>query len=111
MDWFIPTWGYWLAIDGTADPWHWMDGPAAPVSRLDLWLIHLTYDFATAESTCTRCGSALGRGIRVVPSSTDDPPGWTVSVETRCSGWRRHRHVATVDGSPDDLVLGPLHLV
>src|SRR5690349_21773160 len=72
-------------------------GQRRELTALDLWLIRLAYDVVMAESAFARCGAPLGRRIRVVPWAADHPPGWTVSIVTRCGGWRRHRHVATVD--------------
>src|SRR2546421_9080651 len=85
-------------------------GERRELTALDLWLIRLAYEVVAAESTCARCGAPLGRKVHVVPWAVDHPPSWTVSIVTRCSGWRRHRHVATVDDGSDALLLGPLRV-
>lgn len=119
MDWMLSPWMHWMDLGASPDPvrrGHGEAGTTAPVgpgqhrelTALDLWLIHLAYEVVAAESACARCGAPLGRKIRVVPWATDRPPSWTVSIVTRCSGWRRHRHVAAVDDGSNALLLGPL---
>jgi hypothetical protein len=116
MDWFTPTW-MWLALGGPPAPSSWSRdeagstaranvGPHPTPSALDLALIQLTYKVVAASTTCNRCGAPLGRGLRVVPSAAD-LRSWTVSIVTRCGGWRRHRHLALVEEASRDLVLGP----
>jgi hypothetical protein len=84
-------------------------GPGEPTA-IDLWLIQLTYAFVAAGSRCSRCDAPLGRDLRVVPSPVGPAPSrWHVSVVTRCTGWRRHRHTAHVARPSKDLLLGALH--
>lgn len=117
MDWLLQNWAYWFALSPA--PWVFGDDEAVPVSStivgphpeltvVDLWLIELTYEVVAAESHCTRCGAPLGRGLRVT-RSTAEHSQWTVSIATRCGGWRRHRHVAIVGEASNDLALGPFH--
>jgi hypothetical protein len=118
MGWRVASWTYWLACFGVPALESWADGKPpssipygqrAETNALDLWLVHLVYEFVAAESKCLRCGAALGRRVRVVRSAATHSPVWTVSVVARCGGWRRHRHVATVGDGSDGLMLGPLH--
>jgi len=107
----------WLAVGWT---WFWMPGNLAgwdvagfsPVSgsrldlpELDLRLIQVTYEFVAALSTCGRCQAPLRRQISVTGSAGGISS--TASVVTKCGGWRRHRHVATVTESANHLALGP----
>jgi hypothetical protein len=117
MDWLPAGWTYWLALGGSPTPSGWGHdetqpaspttfGPLPDLTAVNLWLIQLTYQFVAAESHCSRCGDTLGRGLRVIPSAAEQSP-WTVSIITRCHGWRRHRHLATVVEVSNDLMLGP----
>jgi len=81
-------------------------GARAEPTADDLSLIRLMYEIVAAESRCGRCGAPLGRRLRCVLSSADRAPSWRVSVVTRCSGWRRHRHVADVAEASRDLSFG-----
>jgi hypothetical protein len=122
MDWILSPWLHWMDLGpaptlsrrchdeageageaGAADP-----GQRRELTALDLWLIRLAYEVVAAESACARCGAPLGRRIRLVAWAVDHPAAWTVSIVTRCSGWRRHRHVARVDDGTKALLLGPL---
>ncbi len=115
MDWFLSPWMHWLDLGPSpalSRRGHDETDAAGPERRreptaLDLWLVRLAYEVAAAESACARCGAPLDRRICVV---ADHPPAWTVSIVTRCGGWRRHRHVATVEDGSDALLLGPLTL-
>ncbi len=77
----------------------------------DLWLLDGIYQFVAAETGCSRCGSPLGRRLRV-----DCWPTllrtlrWRVLVRTRCRGRRRHAHVARVGQCSNGLVLSPFRL-
>jgi hypothetical protein len=110
MDWLMVGWVYWSALGCSPAPWGWCEDEPVPASgaitAADLWLIELAYEVVAAESRCTRCGAPLGRGLRVMPWAAGQSP-WTVSMVTSCGGWRRHRHVATVGETSNDLVLGP----
>ena len=86
-------------------------GGCAEPTALDMWLVQVAYEVVAAESRCAKCGSPLGRGLLLAPSSEVHPLfRWRVSIATRCSGWRRHRHVANVVKASNDLLLGSLHL-
>jgi len=103
--WYWSGWVYWAALGCEPVP-RTGSGSVPDLTAIDLWMIELTYGFVAAESRCTRCGTPLGRGLRVTPSVTTHSP-WIVSILTRCRGWRRHRHVATVVEASNDLALGP----
>jgi len=81
----------------------------APATLLGLWLIELIYTVVAEGSSCKKCGADLRRRITVIPSSWRDS-SWRATVAIRCSGWRRHRHLAEVAAGSKDLVLGPFHL-
>jgi hypothetical protein len=112
MDWLPAAWMYWLAIGGSPSPWDGAHNEAAPASctAVDLWLVESTYRFIAAHAHCVRCGDPLGRGLRVVIRPDAEHAPCTGSIVTRCRGWRRHRHVATVVGVRNDLVLGPFRV-
>jgi hypothetical protein len=121
MEWLMPGWVYWLAVGTGPAPPIWAHDEVTPTARtdgerrreltvLDLALIQLVYGVVAAESTCSRCGAPLGSALRVMHSALDNTP-WTVSIVARCSGWRRHRHIAVVDETANDLVLGPFSAV
>ncbi len=82
-------------------------GADQPTST-DLWLLGVVYEFVAAETSCSKCGSPLGRRLRV-----DYWPTllralqWRVAVRTRCRGLRRHTHVAPVGRCSNGLVLSP----
>ena len=116
MSWLVSQWAHWLAVGGGPISWSWAHETWVPdpcagteqgsdLTDLDLWLLHGIYAVIAAESNCERCGAPLGRGLRVAPSL----PSLPVSVVTRCTGWRRHRHIAEVHEESHDLLLGPLH--
>ncbi len=117
MDWFL--WEFGAALSGLSatssgsceeNMWAVLGGCAEPTA-LDMWLVQVAYEVVAAESRCAKCGSPLGRGLLLAPSSEVHPLfRWRVSIATRCSGWRRHRHVANVVKASNDLLLGSLHL-
>jgi hypothetical protein len=80
----------------------------ALVTDLDVELLEVLYGVVALGTRCSACGAPLRRRVRIVPSA-DRRSGarWPASVVTRCRGWRRHRHIAAVDGF-DHLELGPL---
>jgi hypothetical protein len=65
-------------------------------SRLDTWLIGLTYRAIAAESRCERCGGHLGRQLRVVASPGDTDGMSYILVVGKCRGRKRHLNVASV---------------
>ena len=73
-------------------------------------LIELIYLVVANELECAECGHLLGRGLRVRDTAIGPPPSWPVKVDTRCWGWRRHRHAAEVTRPSKDLMLGDLEL-
>jgi hypothetical protein len=82
-------------------------GPQEP-SALDASLLQIVYESIAAETTCSRCRARLGRRLRVeVWPTLLGSALWRVAVRTRCRGWRRHRHTASVGRESNDLVLGP----
>jgi hypothetical protein len=106
MEWLLATM-YWTALGGdhtSQDPRCAMitTGP----TDLDLRLIRLTYEVAAAESRCAKCGTPIGRRLRLTTQYGGQPPTWTVIVATRCRGWRRHRHTAVVTEASNSLRLG-----
>jgi hypothetical protein len=77
----------------------------------DLWLLGIVYEFAAAETSCSRCGSPLRRRLRVDYWPTIlRALQWRVAVRTRCHGRRHHAHVATVGRGSNGLVLSPFRL-
>ena len=81
-------------------------GPDEP-SAIDLSLIRIVYGVVAAGTRCSKCGSPLGRRLRVITWPTlFGPARWRVSVSTKCSGRWRHLHTATVGRCPTDLALG-----
>jgi hypothetical protein len=75
-------------------------------SDLDLWLVQQAYEVIAHASQCQACGARLGRSLRVSPVASPHPAmHGRLSVATRCTGWKRHRHHAdAVVGA--DLVFG-----
>jgi hypothetical protein len=110
MDW-LPVTMYWTAFGLYPVPYPPRAAPAPSVSPadLDLRLIRAAYEVTAAESGCTRCGSSLGRRIRLVPHT--GPAAWRVSVSVRCRGPWRHRHLAVAAEDAGHLELGPLRSV
>jgi hypothetical protein len=82
-------------------------GQTLQPTAVDMWLVQLTYQIVAAESCCQVCSAPLGRRVRVLPLSAGDPPSWRLSVVTKCKGWKRHGHIATVTEKSSDIVLGP----
>lgn len=78
-----------------------------PPTAVDVWLVQLVYEVMAAESRCAMCGAPLGRRLRIVPSPDGQSPSWCLLAATRCRGWRRHRHLATVAEASMDISLGP----
>ena len=64
---------------------------------VDLGLLGLYYGTVAARLSCGRCGARLRRAVRVAPALRDPTIG-AIAVTTRCRGWWRHRHRATVTG-------------
>lgn len=86
----------WPAVWGIEEP-----------TAADLWLVDVVYGTIAPCATCSACGAALGRRLRVTAWPTlRGRLLWRVSVRTRCWGWRRHAHVANVTRSFGDVVLG-----
>jgi hypothetical protein len=85
-------------------------GEHAELSPVEVWVLRLSYQDLAARLNCERCGSRLGRELRLLLPSATYPPSVRMLAMTRCSGWRRHRHVAVVTESSEDLLLGPLRL-
>ncbi|GAA1578540.1 hypothetical protein GCM10009789_35070 [Kribbella sancticallisti] len=79
-----------------------------PPTELDLVVIRLSYEVAAEVSTCGRCGAPLGAGLHVLTQYDGRRRDWRISVATRCHGWRRHRHLAVVRETSNELRLGPL---
>lgn len=78
-----------------------------PPSADDEWLIQVVYETIATRAECAKCGAALGRGLRLISMPALYPtPRWRVSVVTRCRGWRRHSHSATVARPSMDIALG-----
>jgi hypothetical protein len=75
-------------------------------SAIELWLVRLAYEDMAAELGCKKCKAHLGRELHFVPPGDFDPPWWRLMVVTRCSGWRRHRHVAGVTEAAKNLLFG-----
>jgi hypothetical protein len=107
MGWF--PWFYGTPLDLPFFPSTTLDGRPTP-TELDVALIELIYLVIADEQRCTECGHRLGRGLRARNASDRAPSRWSVLVDTRCWGWRRHPHVATVTQPANDLVLGHLEL-
>ena len=75
---------------------------------VDLELLRLYYGTVAARLACTRCGARLGRAVLVKPAAGYVTIG-AISATTRCRGWRRHFHRATVTGrAADRLEFGDL---
>ena len=90
--------------DAPADRTWW--GPDEP-SAIDLSLIRIVYEVIAADTRCAKCGSPLGRRLRVTTWPTlRGPVRWRVAVRTRCTGTWRHVHEATVGHCPTALALG-----
>jgi hypothetical protein len=119
MDWWcaFPS-SFEAALNGSLAPWAREIEAAgfvpdeatrrALVSDLDVALLEVLYGAIAGSTRCSACGAPLRPDVRVVPGvDARVGPRWPAAVVTRCRGWRRHRHVATVDG-PRDLELGPL---
>jgi hypothetical protein len=120
MDWLLWPWGIQSSLRWEGEPPSWAHNENEPRSPgalprgakptpLDMWLIELTYTVVAGESWCVKCGADLGRRISVRRSSCRDS-SWQTTVAIRCSGWKRHRHLAEVVEGSNGLSLGPLHL-
>ena len=96
--WPIPGWWNSLTFYGSARP-----------SAVDLTLIKLVYEFMAADVPCSKCAASLGRKVELTPDTSGAVESWSITVITRCSGWRRHQHTATVSESHQELILGPFH--
>jgi len=83
------------------------DRPAP--TALDVSVVEVLAAAVAAESTCWTCGAPLDPRVRVTPWRAPYPPvGWRLSVRTKCTGWRRHRHQAQAERQSGDLVFGLL---
>jgi hypothetical protein len=119
MEWLFAPWEFMSALGGPAGcPYQGYDeerrttststGGRAELSAVEMWVLRLSYEALAAQSNCGRCGSRLGRKLRSLWPSDAYPHSVRMLAMTRCSGWRRHLHVAAVTESSDDLLLGPL---
>jgi len=107
MDWFQWCFGSSLYVPFT--PVAVPDGKPLP-TYLEVQLIELIYQVVANEQDCSKCGHLLGRALRARRTSAVPPACWPVTVDTRCWGWRRHRHTAQVTRPSKDLMLGVLQL-
>jgi len=80
-------------------------GCAQPTA-VDLAVIRILYEFMASETTCSRCRSPLRPAVLLIPDPYAIPTSWSISVTTRCAGWRRHLHTATAFEANQDLLLG-----
>ena len=119
-------------MDRLCLPWHFATGLGMPIpskgnhddrgpngrpglrgfarpSPVDVCLIQLTYEILAAETSCARCGAALGRGLRAVPPDVFYLQAWRLLPVTKCTGWRRHAYVAAARESSKDPLFGPFH--
>ena len=121
MEWLFAPWELMSALGGPSGcPYQGYDeerlrtstsmGGRAELSAVEMWVLRLSYEALAAQSNCGRCGSRLGRKLRSLWPSDAYPRSVRMLAMTRCSGWRRHRHVAVVTESSEDLLLGPLRL-
>jgi hypothetical protein len=85
-------------------------GGRAELNAVEVWVLRLGYKDLAARLNCGKCGSRLGRELRILWPSDAYPPSVRMLAMTRCSGWRRHRQVAVVTESSEDLLLGPFRL-
>lgn len=107
MDWF-----QWYVTPPTHVPFTSAtayDGTPPPTD-LDLELVEVIYAVIAGETTCSTCGRPLGRALRARYATAWSSQSWSITVATRCEGWRRHAHVALVTRPSRDLLLGDLEL-
>ncbi len=84
------------------------DSRASTTAYVDHELLRLYYGMVADRLSCSRCSARLRRPVLITPAPGDMTIG-VVAVTTRCRGWWRHRHRATVTGrAADDLQLGEL---
>ena len=107
MDWL--QWYFGPSLQAPFTAMTTLNGKPLPTD-LDVQLIELIYLVVANELECAECGHLLGRGLRVRDTAIGPPPSWPVKVDTRCWGWRRHRHAAEVTRPSKDLMLGDLEL-
>ena len=81
-------------------------GHSVGVTAEELIWIELACDFIADAWCCKKCGAWLSRRRRV-RSIRVSPVRWWASVETRCSGLLRHKHVSRIIEENGDLVLLP----
>ena len=90
----------WMPVDAFCPPplgWRNPAGsqrsPDSAPTEGDLWVTARTYEFVAVRSMCGKCGAELSGklDIAVVPAMP-----WLIAVHTRCRGWWRHRHTASV---------------
>jgi hypothetical protein len=105
MDWLFWQWED-TGPDGLADI---LCAETVRPSAAELLVIKLTYEGIAGLSNCAKCGASLNRPLRLSSGRTA-LRHWQVVIATRCSGWQRHRHSAVVTDTPEDLLLGTLHL-
>ena len=79
---------------------------AAQPTAVDASPIQLIHESTSANFRCGACGCPVGRDLQVAPSPPDHPWAWTVSIVTRCTGWKRHPHIASAAEASDALELG-----
>ncbi len=81
-----------------------------PPAHLDVELVEVLYLVIADQQKCSECGHLLGRRLHVRGAGAQLPTRWPLRVDTKCWGWRRHRHMATVTRPSRDLILGTLEL-
>lgn len=104
MDWLWPGDG-WVGPGPSGsprDPQSCNEGAA-----VDLGLLRIYYGTMAARPCYTRCGARIRPLVLVERISAYSTIG-AIAVTTRCRGWRRHRHRATVTGRPGEVRLGEL---
>jgi hypothetical protein len=121
MEWLFALWPFTFGLEGQSGrPCQGYEyerrttrtsvGGRDELSAVEMWLLRLSYEGHAAQLDCGRCGSRLGRELLSLRPSHAYPPSVRMLAVTRCSGWRRHLHVAVVTESSEDLLLEPLRL-
>jgi hypothetical protein len=121
MEWLFAPWEF-MSLLASPSGYHYQGyveerrttitgmGRPAELSAVEMWVLRLSYEDVADHLDCGRCGARLGRKLLSLLPSDAYPPSVRMLAMTRCSGWRRHLHVAVVTESSKELLLGPLRL-
>jgi len=99
------VWGWWLGLGGLASRWAGPGTGRRRPSDHDLVIVEAMSEVAARSTSCQVCDRPLSDRVGLEPGPDDAHGGWALFAVTRCRGWRRHPHRASVVEIDGDLVI------